>query len=92
MAVIQMSRTHNLSEEDAHKLAEDVVSDLAKEFAVKYYWDKHIVKFKGAGAKGHMVLNPGLVELKMEVSFMLLPFRQKIENAMTRRLDEFLSS
>ena len=87
-----MSREHNLSDEKARELAEDVVSGLAKEFAVKYHWDKNVVKFKGAGAKGSMVLNPGFIELKMEVSFMLLPFKQKIEKAMTRRLDEFLSS
>jgi len=92
MAVIKMSRRHTLSDEQAKTLAEEVIEDLATEFGVKYNWDDNVAKFKGAGAKGRMALSAGQVDLKLELGFLLLPFKTKIEASMTRRLDEFLSS
>jgi putative polyhydroxyalkanoate system protein len=75
----------------AKKIAEDMVVNLAEEFGVKYHWESESVKFKGAGAKGRMTLTPGQIDLKMELGFLLIPFKAKIENSITRRLDECLS-
>jgi len=89
MSVIRVSRSHSLSFDEAKKLAEDVVVNLSEEFGVKYHWEGETVKFKGAGAKGRMILLPGEVDLTMELSFLLRPFKTKIESSITRRLDEF---
>ena len=88
MSVIRVSRTHNLDFSQAKAMAEDLVVSLAEEFGVKYHWENETVKFKGAGAKGRMTLTPGQVDLKMELSFLLRPFKTKIENSIARRLDE----
>jgi putative polyhydroxyalkanoate system protein len=90
MSVILVSRPHNLEFEQVKAIAEDVIVNLAEEFGVKYHWENETVKFKGAGAKGHMMLSPATVDLKMELSFLLIPFKSKIENSITRRLDELL--
>jgi len=87
MSVIRMSRTHKLDELEARKLADEVVNDLSNEFGVKHHWEGDTVKFKGAGAKGRMSLTPGVVDLKMELSFLLSPLKTKIENSIKRRLD-----
>ena len=70
---------------------DEFVVNLAEEYGVKYHWENETVKFKGAGAKGKMMLSTTSVDLKMELSFLLTPFKSKIENNITRRLDELLS-
>ena len=91
MSVIQVSRQHHLSPEEVKKIAEEMVVGLAQEFGVKYHWESETVKFKGAGAKGHMTLLPGQVDLRMELGFLLKPLKSKIEGAISRRLDSCLS-
>ena len=88
MSVIRVNRTHRLALEEARTLAEELVVNLAQEFGVKYHWEDETVKFKGAGAKGHMTVLADRVELKMELGFLLKPFKSKIENSIKRRLDE----
>jgi len=88
MSVIRVNRTHSLALDEARKLAEELVVNLAQEFGVKYHWEDETVRFKGAGAKGHMTVLSDRVELKMELGFLLNPFKGKIEKSITRRLDE----
>ena len=88
MSVIRVNRTHNLALDEARTLAEELIVNLAQEFGVKYHWEDETVKFKGAGAKGHMTVLSDRVELKMELGFLLNPFKGKIEKSITRRLDE----
>ena len=88
MSEIRVNRTHHLALEQARTLAEGLVANLAQEFGVKYHWEDDTVKFKGAGAKGHMTVLSESVELKMELGFLLRPFKGKIENSIKRRLDE----
>lgn len=91
MSVIVVSRPHTLEYDEVKVIAEEVVANLAEEFGVKYHWENETVKFKGAGAKGKMMLSASSVDLKMELNFLLKPFKSKIENSITRRLDELLS-
>ena len=91
MSVITVSRPHNLEFDEVKTIAEQVVVKLAEEYGVKYHWENETVKFKGAGAKGKMMLSSSSVDLKMELSFLLTPFKTKIENSITRRLDDLLS-
>jgi putative polyhydroxyalkanoate system protein len=92
MSVIKVVREHHLSEEEVKKIAEDVVVSLAEEFGVKYHWEDDTVRFKGAGAKGRMTLLPGALDLTMELGFLLIPLKGKIEKSIARRLDECLNS
>ena len=91
MSVITVNRQHSLGFDEVKAIAEEVVVNLAEEYGVKYHWENETVKFKGAGAKGKMMLSTTSVDLKMELSFLLTPFKSKIENNITRRLDELLS-
>jgi|TARA_R110000850_G_scaffold42609_3_gene109261 putative polyhydroxyalkanoate system protein len=91
MSVITVSRPHTLEFDEIKAIAEEVVVKLSEEYGVKYHWENETVKFKGAGAKGKMMLSTSRVDLKMELSFLLTPFKTKIENSITRRLDDLLS-
>ena len=90
MSVITVNRQHNLEFDEIKAISEEVVVNLAEEYGVKYHWENETLKFKGAGAKGKMMLSESSVDLKMELNFLLTPFKSKIENNITRRLDELL--
>ncbi|KZY35499.1 MULTISPECIES: polyhydroxyalkanoic acid system family protein [unclassified Oleiphilus] len=91
MSVIQVVREHHLAHDEIKKISEDMVVSLAEEFGVKYHWEGDTVRFKGAGAKGRMTVLPQQVDLKMELGFLLMPLKSKIEKSIIRRLDECLS-
>lgn len=92
MSVIKVVREHHLSHEEVKKVAEEVVVSLAQEFGVKYHWEEDTVRFKGAGAKGRMILLPSALDLKIELGFLLVPLKGKIEKNVVRRLDEHLDA
>lgn len=89
MAVIRKSRNHAKDWANAKASAEKIVVHLAEEFGVKYHWEDETVKFKGAGAKGYMRVMSDRLDLKLELGFMLLPFRSRIEQEMDKYLDDF---
>jgi len=92
MSVIVVKRSHELSHDQAKAIAEEMVVSLAQEFGVKYHWEEDVVRFKGAGASGHMNLLPKEVELRMELGFLLRPLKSKIEASVIRRLEACLQS
>lgn len=91
MATIHIKKTHSQDMEHARAHANETVEDLASKFGVKYQWEGDTVRFKGAGAKGFMSIDHGLVEVKMELSFMLRPFKSRIEQEITKHLADFSS-
>jgi len=91
MAAIRMSREHSKDYDQAKASVETIVVNLAEEFGVKYHWEDETVRFKGSGAKGYMTVLPDRLELKLELGFMLLPFKSRIEREMHEYLDEFCS-
>ena len=90
MSVIRMTREHQLPLSDAKQSAEAIVVNLAEEFGVKYHWEDDTVKFKGAGAKGYLTVMSEKVDMKMELGFLLMPFRARIEKEMIKYLDDFV--
>lgn len=75
----------------AHAYANEIAEDLSTRFGVNYQWEGSTVKFKGAGAKGYMSIDHGHVEVRMDLSFMLRPFKSRIEQEINRHLDDFCS-
>ena len=86
-----MSRAHNLDFDHAKATAEELMVNFAEKYGVKYHWEDETVKFRGAGAKGYLSVLPKQVELRMELGFMLIPFKAKIEKSITNHMDEFCS-
>ena len=89
MSAIHITRSHNQDLEHAKAYADDIAKSLSEKFGVKYQWQDMTVKFKGAGAKGSMNIEHAHVEVNMELSFMLRPFKGKIEQEINRQLDDF---
>lgn len=89
MSVIHISRPHNQDLAHAKVYAEEIAQSLSDKFGVKYRWDDLTVSFKGAGAKGRMTIEHQELEIHMELSFMLRPFKGRIEQEIHRHLDDF---
>lgn len=89
MSVVRISRDHTQGIESARSHADQIVDQLSEKFGINYRWDGDTVNFKGAGAKGFMSISSTHVELKIELSFMLRPFKSRIEQEVNQNLDDF---
>lgn len=89
MSTIHIKQAHSEDQAHARQHANETVEALADKFGMKYQWQEDTVKFSGAGAKGFMSVAPGVVEIKIELSLMLRPFKGKIEQEITKHLADF---
>jgi putative polyhydroxyalkanoate system protein len=92
MSVIAMKRQHSRGLDAAREQAEKIAQDLSSQFGVTYHWDDSKLRVKGAGAKGHMIVTADTLDLKLELSFVLRPFKRRIEQEMINYLDAFCQS
>lgn len=91
MAKIIIERAHGRGLEAARAEAEVLAEDLAEKFGMKYRWSGETLEFKGSGAKGEMHCAADEISLYMELSFVLRPFKTRIEQEIHKYLDEFAS-
>ncbi|WP_369601200.1 polyhydroxyalkanoic acid system family protein [Hahella sp. SMD15-11] len=90
MSVIQIQRSHQLSQKEAHALADELARDLAERFGVRWHWRGDTLEFSGRGVKGSLALPEGRLSLIMELGLMFRPFRSRVEQSINRHLDEAL--
>lgn len=89
MSVISVQRAHQRGMEAAKQEAELIAQDLNKKFGVNYRWESHALSFKGAGAKGQMLCYADSLSIRLELGFLLRPFKSRIEHEIHTYLDEF---
>ena len=92
MGKIHIIKSHDQELDKARDYANDTAESLAQKFGAKYHWDGDQVLFKGAGVKGYLQIASDSIEVKMELSFMLMAFKSRIEQEINSRLDTFCSS
>jgi putative polyhydroxyalkanoate system protein len=91
MGKIIIERAHGRGLEAARAEAEALAEDLAEKFGLKYRWSDDTLEFKGSGAKGQMCCSADEISLSMELSFVLRPFKTRIEQEIHKYLDQFAS-
>lgn len=89
MSAIEIERHHSRGLDAAREEAESLAKDLGDKFGLSYRWEGDVLKFKGSGAKGKMVCANDLITLRLELSFVLRPFRTRIEQEIHKYFDEF---
>jgi putative polyhydroxyalkanoate system protein len=89
MSVISVQRGHERGLNAAKEEAELIAQDLSKKFGMNYRWEYHELSFKGSGAKGKMECYETSLSIRLELGFMLRPFKSKIESEIHKYLDEF---
>ncbi|MDC0663183.1 polyhydroxyalkanoic acid system family protein [Marinobacter sp. SS21] len=88
MAVIDVHRSHSLDHEHARQAAETLAQDLSKQFDVHYQWDGDVMRFKRSGVKGQLDITPQDIHVHLELSLLLRPFKNRIEQEIHRQLDQ----
>lgn len=89
MGAITAERAHSHGLAAAKQEAEALAIDLSEKFGLKHRWQGETLEFKGSGAKGFIKCGEDDIALRLELSFVLRPFKTRIEQEIHKYLDEF---
>jgi putative polyhydroxyalkanoate system protein len=87
MPSITIKRRHSLDHRHAKAAAEKVARDLKGRFDLEYAWEGDHIAFERPGLSGSLHVGKTDVRLDVELSFLLLPLRGPIEQAIHKELD-----
>lgn len=87
MSVIEVTRHHTLSHDQAKQIADELAQSLSDRFDVAYDWHGDILSFHRKGVKGQLEVQPSLLHIRMELGLLLRPFKGRIETEIHNHLD-----
>jgi putative polyhydroxyalkanoate system protein len=87
MASITVKRRHTLDQKRAKAAAEKIARDLNKRFDLEYAWEGDHIAFKRPGLSGTLHVGKTDLQLEVQLSFLLLPLKGPIEQAIHNELD-----
>jgi putative polyhydroxyalkanoate system protein len=87
MPSITIQRRHSLDHKHAKAAAEKIARDLKKRFDLEYAWEGDHIAFERPGLSGSLHVSKTAVRLDVELSFLLLPLKGPIEQAINKELD-----
>ena len=88
MSVIEISRTHTMGCDNAKKTADELAVGLSRQFGVDYKWHGDLLKFQRPGVKGQLEVDDENIHIKLELGFMVRPFKGRIEREIHNHLDD----
>ena len=91
MPSITIQRRHSLDHKRAKAAAEKIARDLKKRFDLEYAWEGDHIAFERPGVSGSLRVGKTDVRLDVNLSFLLLPLKGPIEQAINRELDALFS-
>ena len=92
MTAINIHRKHNLSEPAIRARIEELATELSSSLSAQCHWQGDRLEFKRSGASGYIRQHPGEIEVQIKLGMMLKPLRGKIEETVSRHLDEALAA
>ena len=91
MATIEVTRQHRLGLEGARRAVLFVVEHLQRDLNARCEWQGERLNFKCPGAEGHIELTETLIQLSVDLSWLLKPARGRIERSINDYLDQALA-
>lgn len=97
MPKIEISRDHNLPREELEPRIESYLTHLRdqklKMMNFQYAWkdDRNGLSLSGTGFTGDVVLRPNGVDIVIDLSLMLAPFKGSVEESLQRGLERSLT-
>jgi len=90
MPNISIRRRHSLDHKKAKAAAQKIARDLDQRFDLAHEWNGDEVSFERPGLSGSMHVGKNEIRLDVELSFLLLPLKGPIEQAIHKELDALL--
>lgn len=87
MSIIEIQRHHTLDHDHAIAASDELAKSLSDRFDVNYTWQGDTLTFSRSGAKGKLTVQPHLIHIRMELGFLLRPFKGRIEKEIHDHLD-----
>jgi putative polyhydroxyalkanoate system protein len=91
MPNISIRRRHSLDHKKAKAAAQKIARDLGQRFDLAHEWNGDEVSFERPGLSGSMQVGKNEIRLDVELSFLLLPLKGPIEQAIHKQLDAVLA-
>ena len=90
MATNHIKREHHLHHQQLRDEIQALAERLSEELAATYCWEEQRLVFKRSGADGCITIGDGEVDIEIRLGLALTPLKKKIEQSLTRYLDQRL--
>jgi putative polyhydroxyalkanoate system protein len=91
MANIHLKQTHNKSESELRKIADELAEKLTEKFQLKSKWNGNTLEFKRSGLHGSLILSDTEVSISLKLGIMMSTFAGTIKKELAQSLKETLS-
>ena len=88
MSVIDIQRSHQLTQQQARAAAERVAIELDQKFGLEHRWEGETLHFQRTGLNGHLEVGKDQVHVHMQLGFLLCSFQSRLEHEIQRYLDK----
>ena len=89
-STISIRRTHNLEPDQAQHLVESLATELKDSLSLSYRWEGRNLTFKRRGANGNIQIGDQDINVEVNLSFVLMPLKGKIQREITTYFDKYL--
>ena len=95
MATIEVRRSHNLSNEEARKRAEELAKSLEEKLGLTWTWEADRLAFSAPhgpakGTQGSVEVGKNYVLVKIDLPMLLRMVKGKVEAKVVEKLDKLL--
>jgi putative polyhydroxyalkanoate system protein len=91
MADIEITRQHQLSEEEAQQRMRQVAEDLGREFGISYQQSGNMLDFSRPGVNGQISLTDGEISVNASLGMLMKAMKPLLVDAINKRLDKILA-
>jgi putative polyhydroxyalkanoate system protein len=92
LADIDIRHKHALRPAETRALAENIAARVNESFPIDYYWKGESLHFKRIGVSGRIDLEESEVRVQVQLGWLLLPMRQRVEDQIRGYLSEMLDA
>jgi putative polyhydroxyalkanoate system protein len=91
MPRIKYQCRYEIDGDEARRRLQQLMDEFGRKYGFKTSWvGNGTVDVKGRGVRGSMEVRDGQVSLDLDLSFLLSPFKAKIEDGIVRKIEQAL--
>lgn len=91
MAIIDITRRHDLGRERAREIVERIAQDIARKYGVQTRWQGDILHIRRSGVEGSIEVGDACVRMRAQLGLMAGMLKGAIEQEVQRQFDSHFS-